>query len=999
MATLAVGTPLVAGGAQVRARAVHRAHVVSGVRRRNVAGEGPRGPFFPSWQVKKIPAGTAAARGIRARWLVGTAAMTVGTPAVAAGIHGLSHPRRSSAAKADDRRPSFIREGVTGTTDVWREKARNAREVSPSVRALQLGIGAGTGAAGAQIGHKIIDRVHPHTRFRPAVTALAGIGGGLASLPANRAITRRVTRGQYDVTPTGVRRRKLAPVRPSRHARVVETRAGRDRTPRSRSQIVPTSKAQVAKLKPDAPKRHPGNQTHAEWAARRHELRGRYARASHPRPARFIAPPVTNPTARQIVARHWKWPAGYAGAGAVGIAGLHARHHDTREDIGAAAGAGAGLGAHQGLGYAGTARVNRQHKERKLTNRERKQLRRHRKSYGIPGYKPKPGAITEQKWTGFHRNYPRNLPGARLHRMMGYTHGGWSGTAIGTTAIVGGAAAGARALRHRQGVRKYYGEGMSPREKRARVYAAGAIPGPAGPINAARQAAAMAPPDQRRSAAALQYGGAVGGGWAGGVAGAYGAAHLAGRSDTVRRKSEVYNTKINNFKAAATHRAATKVPGHPGRRLAQRVAERSYASGPGRVARTTAAVASRPGASGAAGRAVLRAGRPLAAAPAAAALGLVGGKVTGGLTGGYLGYGEALHREQKANRELRKALRTESGMSRAEEIRQLKRKRHNAALATTSAGIGAGGTLTYAGSLAIKHPATRLRLERASLGTAIAGGGVGAVSGFRGAAAARRDIHARERALQVRPKEEKSARFAKHDERARVHLSAGHHGRPACGTGPRPASRIVQTSRLPGNVTCNACKRTRAWNEQVGKRLASIRPAVIATRRTRLNVIKPVRRRMTVVKIATTMDPKTAHGYVSRYGTRGPLPKGLDRNEKMRAYEGRYVALGGPKGEKWKRRAEIADKITGGAIITGGGGAAADLASRSKRVQRTLIRHGRNPKRLGEIGTRVGLGAAAVGAGSEYLHRHAQHRQASYSHSPAGVAASALRRMRDYTPD
>jgi hypothetical protein len=147
-----------------------------------------------------------------------------------------------------------------------------------------------------------------------------------------------------------------------------------------------------------------------------------------------------------------------------------------------------------------------------------------------------------------------------------------------------------------------------------------------------------------------------------------------------------------------------------------------------------------------------------------------------------------------------------------------------------------------------------------------------------------------------------------------------------------------------------------------------------------------------VKKIDTTMDHQTAQQYKAKYGLRGPLPKGLARDEKMRAYEGRYVAAGGPKGEKHQRRADRADRVTGASLAVGGGSAFGTIAGRHPKV---MARH---PRLHGRSDV-AGLGAAGVGALSELYHRHQEHKARSYSSSPAGVAASALRRMRDYTPD
>lgn len=142
-----------------------------------------------------------------------------------------------------------------------------------------------------------------------------------------------------------------------------------------------------------------------------------------------------------------------------------------------------------------------------------------------------------------------------------------------------------------------------------------------------------------------------------------------------------------------------------------------------------------------------------------------------------------------------------------------------------------------------------------------------------------------------------------------------------------------------------------------------------------------------VSKIATTMDHKNADKLVGQYGDRGPLPKTLPRNERMRAYEARYVHAGGPKGEKWQGRANNADKVTGAGVAVGAGAALTELAT-----------HRRWPK-AATRSNRTALAAGGAAGISELYHRHAEHRARSYSHSRAGVAASALRRMRAYTPD
>jgi len=144
----------------------------------------------------------------------------------------------------------------------------------------------------------------------------------------------------------------------------------------------------------------------------------------------------------------------------------------------------------------------------------------------------------------------------------------------------------------------------------------------------------------------------------------------------------------------------------------------------------------------------------------------------------------------------------------------------------------------------------------------------------------------------------------------------------------------------------------------------------------------------TVAKLDTTMSDRRADELARRYDTRGPLPKTLDRNQRMAAYEARYIASGGRKAEKWKRRADAAEvgRNVGlaGATLAGAG----LLARRAPGLRRV-------PHRAFET---AGLASGVFGGASELYGEHARSRRASYASSPGGVAASALQRMRAYTP-
>lgn len=153
-----------------------------------------------------------------------------------------------------------------------------------------------------------------------------------------------------------------------------------------------------------------------------------------------------------------------------------------------------------------------------------------------------------------------------------------------------------------------------------------------------------------------------------------------------------------------------------------------------------------------------------------------------------------------------------------------------------------------------------------------------------------------------------------------------------------------------------------------------------------------------VKKVATTMSDREAHRLAARYDTRGPLPKGLDRETKMKAYEARYLASGGRQGEKWKRRADAAEVGRNVGLAGATVSAAALLAGRGKRTGPVIART-RGLKRVTAHHVETaGLAAAAGGGASELYGEHARNRRASYANSPAGVAGSALTRMQNYTP-
>lgn len=160
--------------------------------------------------------------------------------------------------------------------------------------------------------------------------------------------------------------------------------------------------------------------------------------------------------------------------------------------------------------------------------------------------------------------------------------------------------------------------------------------------------------------------------------------------------------------------------------------------------------------------------------------------------------------------------------------------------------------------------------------------------------------------------------------------------------------------------------------------------------------------------IQTQMNDQEAHKLVHAkggYGLTGPLPHGLDRPTKMRAYEARYVASGGRKSQRWQHVKQAADVARNVGIAGATAAGVADLASHSARAKKivaplhTIKRFERmNSHKVREAATRAAVGSATLAGGAELAEEGAQRRRARYSSAPGGVAASALRRMQAYSP-
>lgn len=153
--------------------------------------------------------------------------------------------------------------------------------------------------------------------------------------------------------------------------------------------------------------------------------------------------------------------------------------------------------------------------------------------------------------------------------------------------------------------------------------------------------------------------------------------------------------------------------------------------------------------------------------------------------------------------------------------------------------------------------------------------------------------------------------------------------------------------------------------------------------------------------LKTSIGEDDARKLIDRHGLKGPLPKNLTREQKMAAYEARYVSAGGKKAEKWQRRAETAEKVRVGGLGVATVGGAGWLATRGKGPKPKVVSPGppTRKQKLRYHADTVAVGGAVAGGAAELYAGHARRKRSSYASAPAGVAASALRRMQDYTKD
>ena len=154
----------------------------------------------------------------RGKYLVGAGLGLLSAPAAATGINRM-------VSKADEHQRSFVGEGVRGARRAVTSRVRNAAERPPArLTAPNYAAGLGVAAGAGALTHHGLR--HLPGGMRSATAGVAAAVAGASTLPLQSKLTQRASHGRYEVTPTGVRRRRTKPVRPSSKAGVQKRDAG-----------------------------------------------------------------------------------------------------------------------------------------------------------------------------------------------------------------------------------------------------------------------------------------------------------------------------------------------------------------------------------------------------------------------------------------------------------------------------------------------------------------------------------------------------------------------------------------------------------------------------------------------------------------------------------------------------------------------------------------------------------------------------------------------------
>lgn len=571
----------------------------------------------------------------------------------------------------------------------------------------------------------------------------------------------------------------------------------------------------------------------------------------------------------------------------------------------------------------------------------------------------------------------------------------------------------------------YLGRRTPYGQQRAKIMAAGAIPiiPFAGPAAAARQAGRYAPPGQKRQAQARQLGSAAAT-TATGVAGAYLAAGNKSVGDKAVRAKE------------ATARATGRVTGPVKRKMPSKL----RSPGGGKVKALKTRASARGVKAIERSRVLTRAAAPLRRNPIAAGAGyLVGAKASGQIYGNI-----AISRNQAAQRryDLKhpvNKLQDPKKLNRKDQRRLLEQQRRSTHTQTALASLGLAGagmgTMLLPGVRRRLRPKTAQTIERAAIGTGLAAGGIAGVHSMRSARRSRRQIDSQlaelkksqspfELAQRAHRMAIAAARKGNVDQQKKMlamrnrymaeHEASVEKAYPKGEWIARAVrgGRVARVRAHPSGVLISyvdpeelmareALQSERKLGvDEWGRIMRNGRPVTVFHSNIGELSVHPADRHgwadfgKAERQPLTRMHDKHAARLVRQFGDAGPLPKELNRQQRMDAYAARYVHAGGHKAEHWQRRADTADKVRTAGLAGATAGGAAMLALKHRGIRAAL---GHRAHRVSHAVDAATIGAATAGGAGELYAGHARRKRSSYSNAKAGVAASALRRMQDYS--
>ena len=170
----------------------------------------------------KLLAERQLGRGTRGRktWAAGAALQAAAIPAAGVGLYRMAKP--SDVHKKD----SVITSGLKGMSDAFEDRLESQRTAPPSLTLRNAAQTAGASLAGGGLAAAAMRGRKIGPLSRSAAISTAGVAAGTASLPAQAKMLERKTGGEYTITPTGVKRKKKAPRRPSHDATMIDTKSG-----------------------------------------------------------------------------------------------------------------------------------------------------------------------------------------------------------------------------------------------------------------------------------------------------------------------------------------------------------------------------------------------------------------------------------------------------------------------------------------------------------------------------------------------------------------------------------------------------------------------------------------------------------------------------------------------------------------------------------------------------------------------------------------------------